>query len=281
MATKRTFDESKVVFGGCLPSKFDRRDYNLKYATGAVAGAAEYPKEFRITNKSKIYSQGATSMCVAYSLAEIKESQELVDQKKRVRFSPGFIYANRSETMEGMYVRPAIAALLKDGVCTYDEFPVTGTCEQCKKKLSEIPNLLDVFDDAVNWRIGSYYRLYTLDEIKYTLMNIGPVFISVPTYSGWNSFTGEIKEEGTKRGYHAMVIVGWKDDDTLIVQNSWGTVWGDKGYGYIKWGYPIMEMWAMTDYAYAMNIPKRKWYQTLFLEIGNLWRHLLCLFRKS
>lgn len=70
---------------------------------------------------------------------------------------------------------------------------------------------------AQGWKIGSYYRIYTLEEIKYTLMNIGPIIISVPCYSGWDCLSGKIVQSGDLRGYHAMVIVGWKNNDEIIV----------------------------------------------------------------
>lgn len=41
---------------------------------------------------------------------------------------------------------------------------------------------------------------------------------------------------------HGVVVVGYQDDDALaqggywIVKNSWGTGWGDSGYGYIRYG---------------------------------------------
>lgn len=40
---------------------------------------------------------------------------------------------------------------------------------------------------------------------------------------------------------HCVTIVGYKDDPSMteggyyIVKNSWGTAWGDDGYGFVKY----------------------------------------------
>jgi Papain family cysteine protease len=42
---------------------------------------------------------------------------------------------------------------------------------------------------------------------------------------------GEVRDSNTARGGHAVSIVGYKSD-RFIIRNSWGTGWGDKGFGY-------------------------------------------------
>ena len=271
---ERTFNQERFTGDGCEKSKFDGRDYDLRCAVGKVnLKEEEFPSEFMIAQKSKVYSQGSTSMCVAFSLAEIKESQELVDQKRRIRFSPGFIYANRDESYEGMALRVGLKALKADGVVPYADFPVTGTCERCQKELADREDLHEMFVAAQDWKIGAYYRVYTLEEIKYALMHVGPVLIAVPCYSGWNWLSGKITKSGKLRGYHAMVIVGWRDNDTLIVQNSWGTLWGNKGYGYFKYNdYEITEAWAVADE--NQEVPERPKFYGFILFFKNLFRIL-------
>ena len=51
--------------------------------------------------------------------------------------------------------------------------------------------------------------------------------------------TGRIPLPVAKERYlggHAMLAVGYDDDDkTLLVRNSWGEAWGDKGYGHLPY----------------------------------------------
>jgi len=44
--------------------------------------------------------------------------------------------------------------------------------------------------------------------------------------------------QSANHGKHAMLIVGYSDkDQAFIVRNSWGTTWGDNGYGYVPYDY--------------------------------------------
>ena len=44
--------------------------------------------------------------------------------------------------------------------------------------------------------------------------------------------------QSSEHGLHAMLIVGYSDrQEVFIVRNSWGTSWGDKGYGYVPYDY--------------------------------------------
>ena len=44
-------------------------------------------------------------------------------------------------------------------------------------------------------------------------------------------------QPNTVRGGHAVAIVGYSADKRFIIRNSWGTAWGDKGYGYASEAY--------------------------------------------
>ena len=53
-------------------------------------------------------------------------------------------------------------------------------------------------------------------------------------------------------GQHAVLIVGWQFDlqgaQWFIFRNSWGTRWGDQGYGYIKAEY--LEIYGCATYVF-------------------------------
>ena len=47
----------------------------------------------------------------------------------------------------------------------------------------------------------------------------------------------DIFQPATVRGGHCVAIVGYTADKRFIVRNSWGTGWGDNGYGYASEAY--------------------------------------------
>ena len=46
----------------------------------------------------------------------------------------------------------------------------------------------------------------------------------------------DVYQPDTTRGGHAVALVGYTPD-RFIVRNSWGTGWGDQGFGYASIAY--------------------------------------------
>ena len=67
------------------------------------------------------------------------------------------------------------------------------------------------------------------------------------------------KEKERIEGGHAIVLVGYDDNDdryggdgSFIIRNSWGTSWGNEGYGRLPYDYVLRgladDFWAITSY---------------------------------
>ena len=49
--------------------------------------------------------------------------------------------------------------------------------------------------------------------------------------------SGGIQDDNIGRVSHAVTIAGWDDNkQAWLIKNSWGEKWGDKGYGWVKYG---------------------------------------------
>ena len=225
----------------------DSRDYPV---SKLVPAPDRFPDRFVISTLPEVYDQNGYGMCVAFSLATIKEVQEWKERATRTRYSPGFVYANRNDDDfqgEGMIPREALKKMIRDGVCTYNSFPHMSLVDDLKEKLS--PVWAACFEEAKSQRIKAYARLYSAADVKSALLQLGPVMICIPVY---NSFYrgGDLILPDTARedimGRHAMTITGW-NGNRWIVRNSWGSEWGERGDCTIPFSYPIDELWSITD----------------------------------
>lgn len=97
--------------------------------------------------------------------------------------------------------------------------------------------------EAKNHQALLYYRCASLRSIKASLSQGFPIVggFQCPSnmFSDDCTRTGVIQYPGPTEGFeggHAVLVVGYDDvKEQLIFQNSWGTSWGDFGYGYLPY----------------------------------------------
>ncbi len=85
-------------------------------------------------------------------------------------------------------------------------------------------------------------------DIKRALVEHGPIYtkMHIPSGSAFGGHDGTgtfnetkplVYEPQRNNGAHMIVLVGWDDTrGAWLMRNSWGTGWGDGGYGWIKYG---------------------------------------------
>jgi C1A family cysteine protease len=110
---------------------------------------------------------------------------------------------------------------------------------------------------APRYKVLASKRLTGLREIKAALQGFGPVIAGVTRYkSAWADEvrrTGRIPVPGPNDSVtdvHGLCIVGFDDKQRLFkFQNTLGTAWGDRGYGYLPYEYVernLSEFWAIV-----------------------------------
>lgn len=192
----------------------------------------------------------------------------------------------------GTYIEYVLQALLEMGQCRAEVKPyktelpcnlkfaegdvedpifVCQTCDYGNKSAYLGAGTLDptIRAEAEAFRLAGWksVKLSTIESIKRTLHNGRPVVIGVRCYLSWQSptcrrsgvitvpFQKEIDDYRYHLGGHAMLVVGYEDDDRntapptpgggyFILRNSWGKTWGDAspagypaGYGMIPYAY--------------------------------------------
>lgn len=245
---------------GYIPSPPDPRDYSV--AAFIPIEGVEFPAEYRVPESVSVHDQDGVGQCVAYTLATIKEAQEQRERGQAAHYSTNFIYGNRAPgdwSGEGMIPREALAALVRDGVPTEDDFARLIEGVRHPLYYHQLQAIRQMYPDA--WqtlaqagkpqRILKYVRASTENEIKAALMHLGPCLIAIDVHQSFlnTSSDGIVPPpSGDIVGGHAMTLVGWRQDRRWIVQNSWGEGWGDRGFCYLPMDYPaIREVWTVTD----------------------------------
>ena len=254
---------------GCLLSPNDLRDYRFK-----PVQAVKLPETFEIP-ASKIKDQGWVGSCVAHALSSMLEKYEET-------FSTGWIYGYRPEGYwqgTGMYPREALKTLQKLGAVKQQDFPYNVEMEKAKKIVdNELDRLTEL---AKQFKIKSYVRLFTENEIKQFLLNTNcPIPISIFTKNmELEDGILQIPDSYANLGGHMILIIGWNETG-FIIQNSWGEEWGDKGLGILPYEYKINEAWGVILNESPSNPAKKPMFYLLRTLIQKLITALIQILRR-
>jgi C1A family cysteine protease len=115
-----------------------------------------------------------------------------------------------------------------------------------------------IYSYATNYKAFQYYRLdpvgtlpfVVLTNIKTKLAAGLPSMFGFTVYSSiYNAVGGNIpfpQRGESVLGGHAICVVGFDDNrvigsykGALLIRNSWGTSWGDRGYGWLPYQYVL------------------------------------------
>jgi hypothetical protein len=107
---------------------------------------------------------------------------------------------------------------------------------------------------ASELRIGAYYNLQTNAQAwRLWLNDHGPILTRLNVDATWENATatgGKLDVyQGPGQGGHAVALVGYTPEH-FIVRNSWGTDWGDQGFGYASLAYAA----AAFSEAYGVTV---------------------------
>ena len=171
-------------------------------------------------------------------------------------FSPSFIY-NQITSPDpkcdgGSTMKEALELMKRDGVATLAQFPYNPN--DCSRQPSP-----QVRAEAQKNRIAGFTLLgrkgsIDLDDVKGALGRGNPVAVGLDidgkAFSALRGKEVYRLDRPVRRGGHAVVIVGFDEKtQTFKLINSWGTRWGDNGFGLISYD----SFQSSVDYAYTMD----------------------------
>lgn len=248
------YEMSKLIYGW----KPDVPDFRDVYFALPQALKSLPPSVDLTSICPPVYSQGRIGSCTAQAIGASYQVS-LVKQRKR-NFMPSrlFLYYNARAMINstaidsGAMLRDCIKSIAKQGVCpepewTYDDTPanpITGRWPSNAKPARRPSN--SSYSSALKRRAVSYARVTpTLDQIKGVLAEGFPIVFGFSVYTSFES--GAVASTGVVNmpqpgerllGGHAVMMVGYNDaTKRVIVRNSWGASWGQKGYFTMPYDY--------------------------------------------
>lgn len=231
---------------GCTKEPIDHRDRAYIPTVSSVEAIKEvdlrplcYP----------IRDQEWLSSCTAFATTALVRHVRKKIGLKDWEPSPLFTYyASRKlqgcpDKNEGVYNRFALQSTIDYGVSMEFMWPYRNAAGQY---WMEPPQ--NVWKSAERHQTLEYQRINDSNRNEFlTCLNEGyPFIFGIQLYSSFFNTTSNgivpipDKENEKCLGGHCMLAVGYtiKDDkEYIIVQNSWGILWGEEGYGYIPMEY--------------------------------------------
>lgn len=222
--------------GGLKTEKQDPRDFQL----GSLWGFSYKPKHERWELPTvSIKDQGSLNTCTQASATVQKEKDEEIELSEQSLTC--FAKAMGLITGDGFSTLTNIQKAVKEyGIAR--KSLLNGTRNW--STYSSAANLTkEVRDDAAKHKSLSYWSANSRDE-KLKALDEGHILHTGMTwYSGFNMYGGFTapfiiyKNSGVKVGGHAVVIIGYDMEyygkKVYILQNSYGSDWGDKGRFYV------------------------------------------------
>lgn len=231
-------------FFGALKPKVDTRDYKLR------AGTSEFPETYSCENLPPVKNQRSVSSCVAHATAAILETFNRKETGKFTPLSTNFIYGMQGVAFGrlegGMYLRDACKIVKEYG--DPSESSINGNTEQpkCTEQLQEKLND-KIYEEAKIFRVSSYARCRTTNDLKHALINYGPVLGSIKWYDKYSLKNKTITFDKTSDyGYHAIMVYGYNEQGWLC-QNSWGRNWNGDGKFIYPYEEQFTELWSFVD----------------------------------
>ncbi len=200
-----------------------------------------------------IYNQGAIGSCTAFSMGKgLREFMQRANGERTPELSALWLYYEERVHMGQEWIAKDSGANMADGMHVLKE-------QGCALDVHApyVPNMFAdkprqaAYDSAAEWKIKESIELASFDDVKTALAAGKPVAFGFIVYARFQfigkdgMMTMPWKFE-PKMGGHAVLAVGYDDaQERLIVRNSWGSGWGDKGYFYMPYKFAADKEKAM------------------------------------
>ena len=238
---------------------------------------------------SPVRNQEPLSSCTACSAIALVEYFQNKIYGEYTNASVLFLYKVTRKLMHrqgdvGASIRETMKAMVLFGIPPEEYWPYEPS------KIDEEPSGF-CYSYGQIYQTIKYFRLDTpglpathlLAQIKMTLV------AGLPSMFGLTIYSSIYEEANYKKGYipiphskdnvqggHAVVAIGYDDSKiigtsvgALLIRNSWGTNWGEQGYGWLPYDYILKGL--TSDW---WSLIKAEWFETKNFGLGlDDWKH--------
>lgn len=222
--------KEKEIFYGYVPSVLDGTETEL---SGEKFESMPIPDKYSYQRfMPEVLDQGTESTCVPHSFTAVYDYYNAVKHPEtyengkfdHVEMSIDQVYRCRTNRGEGMSFKEALTFCRDHGVVTKEEYR--------KKDFSNPFKILD------------FAKISSLEILKRSLIINGPCLIATyvkdpnrPDF--WNGYKN--------LGGHATCVVGYDNEKGILIRNSWGKHWGERGYSWMPYDQfkNVLEAWAV------------------------------------
>lgn len=203
-----------------------------------------------------VRDQGNSNNCWAVSSVEALEASWSLRNKQKVTLSAQAIL-DRTRQAGPDFTSTAMAQLKAYGTATEATYPYT-------HKVGAFRPVATPYK-AANWgyvqpRTGVTDPHATVAQLKRALAQHGPLAVGLYSTKNFEKYrTGIFRENVRTAGpqdiSHAVLLVGWDDArGAWKIKNSWGTAWGQGGYGWVS--YESNNIGAQATWVEAVRVTK-------------------------
>ena len=241
---------------GWNPDPIDHRDYRFEEILGTPPPITWEPMDQNPEPLFPIKRQNGSGSCVGHSVSKVLGACEFYEGGTYRDLSARFIYAQRSNEGEGMYLREAMKIGIEKGCSLESLLPSQGLNEEQMNKTNDI--LIDTKQIALVYKAKNYlYCDMNFDNLASILEQKIPIALGIAgTTNGWrNPPNGIVRppQPGEDLWYHAIAIMPENKKGknyglingrkSLIIDNSWSYYWGLKGQCILQEDYLPFMRW--------------------------------------
>lgn len=211
---------------------------------------------------SPVRSQGICGSCVAFAMTSALETQNNIASNVpnlNSILSPEALFTCGGASCQGSLSPVKAIEFLRqtgapDEACAPHQMGATGQAMSCGSICSDSGMRSLKITSFSRPSDGSHFDIYAVKEA----VKRGPLVSLMRIYSDILAYHGGVYRHVSQDelGSHAVVIVGFDDSKKAwIIKNSWGTSWGENGFGYIA--YDDLDT-AVGTATWSMDLPENQ-----------------------